>query len=96
MLVFESSKSTSRRLRTKVLSHCSIFDPNYSPAVRRFEDYLRETAHGNYSLFIYDGELLSEPQLEEIAKSRDDEVIILHHQELAALISSNFTSLVAA
>ena len=50
---------------------------------------------GNYSLFIYDGELLPEQQIEEIAAG-DGDVIVLHHQELAALIDSNFTMLRAA
>jgi len=40
--------------------------------------------------------LLPELQLREIVESDEDEsVIILHHQELAALIDSNFTNLVA-
>jgi len=95
MLMFESSKSKNWRLRTKVLSHCSIFDPKYGPAMKAFRAFLKG-AHPNYSLFIYDGELLPEPQLEEIVKAQDDQVIILHHQELAALISSHFTDLVAA
>ena len=84
------------RLRTKVVSHCSIFDPNYSPAMKGFRDFIREAGRWNYSLFIYDGELLPKPQIEEIAKSQDDQVIVLHHQELAALIGSNFTNLVTA
>jgi hypothetical protein len=96
MLMFESSKSGSVRLRTKVLSHCSIFDPNYSPAVKGFRAFIKDAGRWNYSLFIYDGELLSELQLEEIVKSQDDQVIVLHHQELAALIGSNFTNLVSA
>jgi hypothetical protein len=96
MLMFQSSKSKSKRVRTKVVSHCSVFDPIYGPAMQRFREFLNATARCNYSLFIYDGALLPEPQLEEIVKAQDDEVIILHHQELAALISSNFTDLVAS
>src|SRR5439155_3871738 len=55
LLMFESSKNQSLRLRTKVLSHCSIFDPVYTPAIKRFRAFLKETTHTNYSLFIYDG-----------------------------------------
>jgi len=96
LLMFASSKGNNWRVRTKVLSHCSIFDPNYSPAIRRFGEFLRGTARCNYSLFLYDGDLLPEPQLRKIVEENHDEsVIILHHQELAALIDSNFTNLVA-
>jgi hypothetical protein len=96
LLMFASSKGNNWRVRTKVFSHCSIFDPNYSPAIRRFGEFLRGTARCNYSLFLYDGDLLPEPQLRKIVEENHDEsVIILHHQELAALIDSNFTNLVA-
>ena len=92
LLMFESSKSKSPRLRTKVMSHCSLFDQIYEPDIRRFDDFLTENGRGNFSLFIYDGELLSRLQLEEFVKSQPEEVIILHHQELAALIDLNFTA----
>lgn len=93
LLMFESSKSHGRRLRTKILSHCSIFDQIYAPAVARFRRFLIATGHPNYSLFIYDGGLLSDVQMEELVETQDDPVIILHHQELAALIDSKFSAL---
>ena len=96
LLMFESSKSLNPRVRTKVLSHCSLFDPVYSPALKRFAEFLKSTARSNYSFFIYDGEILPKPILEEIAESQSEPVIILHHQELATLIDSNFTTMVAA
>jgi hypothetical protein len=96
LLMFESSKSQSARLLTRVLSHCSIFDHIYNPALERFKEFLRTAEKSNYSLFIYDGELLPEADLQEIASAQGDPVIILHHQELAALINSNFTKLVTA
>jgi len=96
LLMFESSKSISWRVRTKVLSHCSVFDPTYGPALKKFSEFLKGTARSNYSLFIYDGELLPEPILKDIAEAQTEPVIILHHQELAALIDSNFTTMVAA
>jgi hypothetical protein len=40
LLMFESSKEMNPRMRTKVLNHCSIFDPNYGPALRRFQTFL--------------------------------------------------------
>lgn len=93
LLMFESSKSRSTRLQTKVLSHCSLFDQIYTPAIKRFGEFLNSTGRANYSLFIYDGELLPGPQLQELVENQTDELIILHHQELAALIDSNFTVL---
>lgn len=93
LLMFESSKNLGLRLHTKVLSHCSLFDQIYTPALRRFGEYLKSTGRGNYSLFIYDGELLPDWQLQELAVSQSEDVIILHHQELATLIDSNFTAL---
>ena len=93
LLIFRSSKPPSGRLTTKVLSHCSLFDPVYTPAMKTFAGFLKQApGQSNYNLFIYDGELLPESQLQEIIKAQDDSnVIILHHQELAVLIDSSFT-----
>lgn len=97
LLMFKSSKSESWRIKTNVLSHCSVFDPNYGPAMKRFRAFLNETKRNNYSLFLYDGELIPRPQLQKIIEEEKDEsAIILHHQELAALIDSNFTNLEVA
>lgn len=93
LLMFESSRTLNMRLHTKVVNHCSLFDQIYTPAIKRFCDFLSLTGRANYSLFIYDGELLSAPQLQELVEGQPEEVIILHHQELAALIDSNFTKL---
>jgi hypothetical protein len=93
LLMFESLKEHSARLRTKVISHCSIFDQVYSPALKAFAEFLDKTGRCNYSLFIYDGALIPEPQLKEIVKEVAGPAIILHHQELATLIDSNFTKL---
>jgi hypothetical protein len=95
LLMSESLKKHSARLTTKVLSHCSIFDQVHGPALKKFGDFLRNTGRPNHSLYIYDGELIPEPQLKEIIEAApvEDGVVILHHQELAALIDSNFTTL---
>jgi TIR domain len=93
LLIFESQKKANIRLKTRVLSHCSIFDQIHGPAVERFRKYLNETGRSNYSLFIYDGDLLSQVEIEDIVRNETEELIILHHQELKTLISSNFTTL---
>jgi hypothetical protein len=94
LLMCESIKRHSSRLSTKVLSHCSIFDQVHGPALQTFSAFLKKTGRPNHSLYIYDGELIPEPQLKEIIEATppDDGVIILHHQELASLIDSNFTT----
>ena len=89
LLMYRSSKAHGARIHTKVCSHCSIFNQIYMPALNRFDAFLKDTGRGNYSLFIYDGELLPPPQLEDLAAGEED-VIVLHHQELAALIDSHF------
>ena len=97
LLMFTSSKGGNWRVSTKVLSHCSLFDPSYGPAMKRFSSYLKEARRHNYSLFLYDGELLPEPELQQLVDEKEgDAIFILHHQELAALIDSNFTILPGA
>jgi hypothetical protein len=92
LLMFQSSK-TGGRLTTKILNHCSIFDEIYVPALKRFYEYMRSSGHFNHSLFIYEGEMLSKVEMESLATNVPDPVVVLHHQELAALIDSNFTKL---
>lgn len=92
LLMFESSKSLTPRVQTKVLSHCSVFEPTYGPALKKFAQFLKSSARSNHSLFIYDGVLLPDPILQDIAEAQSETVIILHHQELATLIDSNFTT----
>ncbi|MEN3369684.1 MAG: hypothetical protein V7609_1827 [Verrucomicrobiota bacterium] len=97
LFVYESSKQHSSRVAVKILSHCSFFDQIYIPALKRVLDFIATTRGANYSLYVYDGELMSEPQLREVVKESNisdvETIIILHHQELAALIDSNFTAL---
>ena len=95
LLMCESLKKHSVRLTTKVLSHCSIFDQVHGPALQKFCEFLKNTGRPNHSLYIYDGELIPEQQLKDVieAARADEGVVILHHQELAALIDSNFTTL---
>jgi hypothetical protein len=97
LFMYESSKQQTPRFALKVLSHCSFFDQVYVPALKRIIEYLRAIHGANYSLYVYDGELIPEPLLRELLDQSDIKdigtIIILHHQELAALIDSNFTTL---
>jgi TIR domain len=94
LLMCEAIKNHSIRSMTKVLSHCSVFEQVHGPTMEVFSGYLKKSGRPNHALYIYDGELIPEPQLIEIIDSSasDDGVVILHHQELAALIDSNFTT----
>jgi TIR domain len=94
LLVSESIKGQDTRVPTKVLSHCSIFDHVHGPAMKAFSDYMAKVGRPNHSLYIYDGDIIPEPQLLAFIKQNPskDGVVILHHQELATLIDSNFTT----
>jgi hypothetical protein len=92
ILVGESVKGAGTRFPTRVLSHCSVFDYIHAPALNAFSAFMAKTDRPNYSLYIYDGEIIPEPQLADFIKDNPskDPIFILHHQELAALIESNF------
>lgn len=89
LMMFSAARQNGPRITTTVLSHCSIFDEIYVPAVKRFISFLDNAGRKTYSLFIYDGELLAESQIKEFY---DADMIVLHHQELSTLISSGFTT----
>lgn len=95
LLIFGSVKKHSPRLATKVVTHCSIFERIHAPALQRFCDFLVTSDRPNYSLYLYDGEVIPEPELAEFIHGHDQPVLILHHQELAVLLDSNFTVLAA-
>ena len=96
LLMFESKKEHAARLVVKIYSHCSIFEQIYPPAVQRFREFIRSRAGANFTLFIYDGEIMAESQLGAfLGAGASDSMLFLHHQELAPLISSNFTALEA-
>jgi hypothetical protein len=95
LFIYGSAKGGGR-VRTKVITHCSIFDQIYHPSMARFRKFINASDRANYSLFVYDGELLSEAELSDMLEHEKDDVVVLHHQELSSLISSNFTNLGAA
>lgn len=90
LLMFKSYQRFVRRIDSTVLSHCSIFDQIYDPARIRFKKFLQTQPSANHSLFVYDGELWAEEDLDDYL---NDGMIVLHHQELSALLASNFTKL---
>lgn len=94
LLMFESKKQHAPRLVVKIYTHCSIFEQIYPPAVQRFREFIRSRAGANFTLFIYDGEVMADSQLDAFSGAgANDSILFLHHQELVPLISSNFTAL---
>lgn len=96
--IFEAVRRGGGRVRTRVYSHCSIFDGIYDPALRAFVahlDGLQQRA--NYALYVYDGLLIPAAQLEEVERAAhledSTDVILLHHQEVLTLLKSNFQKL---
>jgi TIR domain len=93
-LMYRSTRKQNDRLITRILSHCSIFEHIYDPSLDHFRKFLRDSPWANHSLYIYDGPMLPDSALLEINDPEgEDRFLILHHQELAALIHSNFTTL---
>ena len=92
LLIGKSVKGADTKFPIKVLSHCSIFDHVHIPGMKAFSAFINKVGHPNFSLYIYDGELIPEPQLNIIINENPtkDSIFILHHQELATLIESNF------
>ena len=80
---------------TRVFSHCSHFEGIYDPALTALVKHFSNVEpRANYAFYIYDGQLIPRPQIEEIrAAARLDDstaVVVLHHQELATVLQEGF------
>jgi hypothetical protein len=96
--VYEALRRSNGQLRTRVFSHCSYFEGIYDPALLAFVQHLEATKpRSNYSLYVYDGTLIPETQIEDIRRSarleEATDIIILHHEEVKNLLNSNFQRL---
>ena len=96
--IYRSIKKMGRLREKVVILHCSVLDKIYPPSVSSFIGIC--TGHTpNHSLFIYDGLVLSDQEVEEICnmgglKTREN-LIVLHHQQVPFLLKSDFRSLSA-
>jgi hypothetical protein len=95
--IYESVKHYSVQIRSSVLSHCSIFDEVYKVALRGFVTFIKGSEVGlgaNFRLFIYDGEILPEPELQHLYTEENldsiTNLIVLHHQQVLLLLASDF------
>jgi TIR domain-containing protein len=93
--IYEALRRSKGELRTRVFSHCSYFEGVYDPALLAFVQHLENTRpRSNYALYVYDGLGIPETQIEEIrrgARLEDaTDIIILHHEEIKHLLTSNF------
>lgn len=84
---------------TIVLSHCSIHDITYLPALLAYTEFIKhysDLPRVNYKVCVYDRErLLSDSELAAIDQYLGDDVnfILAHYNELGLLIESNFRRL---
>jgi hypothetical protein len=96
--VFLCSRAMSRLPAVSVLSHCSIHDVTWIPALETYERYLVAfpgIAQINHKVCIYDRErALSDVEIETIYENLVGTPFILARgDELPLLLTSNFTSL---
>lgn len=95
--LYEAVRQRGGRLRTRVFSHCSIYDGIYDRGLTAFVRHVEAVSPpANYALYVYDGPLIPLTQLEEVERAArldgSSHVILLHHQEVRAVLQSNFTS----
>jgi hypothetical protein len=94
--MYSAKKAGPAPPATVVLSHCSIHDPDYVPALRTFSQFIRgypEIDSVNYKICIYDRDegALKDPEMRAIDRLLGRRTFILaHYEELRALIGSNF------
>ena len=82
-------------INTRVFSHCAhlegIYDPSLAALIKHFGSV---EPRANYAFYIYDGQLIPRPQIEEISASAriedSTDVVILHYQELATVLQDSF------
>jgi hypothetical protein len=96
--VFQSDRSNPPLPTVSVLSHCSIHDVTWIPALKAFERFLHDfpaIAEISQKLCIYDRDgPLWDAQIEDIYENLNSMPFILaHRDELPLLLSSNFSSL---
>ncbi|MFO1431005.1 MAG: toll/interleukin-1 receptor domain-containing protein [Candidatus Competibacteraceae bacterium] len=77
-------------IKWRILSQCSIFDEIYEPDLIAFADFIRREGCGhkaNFKFFIYDGKILSVPEIETMVNPNNDFLIMIHNQELRSFLS---------
>lgn len=80
-----------------VLSHCSIHDATYMPALKAYKTFIdgfSRIAQVNHKVCVYDDLVLSDAEIETIgAELQGLPFVLAHHTELGILILSNFARL---
>ena len=98
MRMYQAERKRLPLPSTIVLSHCSVHEVTYVPALRAYADFVRmfpRISSVNHKLCIYDRERpLSDAEFVQINKVMADIPFELaHYNQLSMLISSNFTKL---
>lgn len=96
--IYQAIQKNFGTLRTRVYSHCSRFEGIFDPALSAFAKHLMNASpNANYALYVYDGMVIPQSQIKEVMFAarieEETSIIILHTQEVAALLHSNFKSL---
>jgi hypothetical protein len=96
--MYRADKSTARLPKVIALSHCLVQDITYVPALKAYWNYLngyQDLAAVNQKLCIYDRDsVLSPTEMQTLSDNIPKmNVILAHHNELAMLLASNFTTL---
>lgn len=80
-----------------VLSHCSIHDATYVPALKAYKSFIcgfPQIAQVNHKVCVYDDLLLSDAEIDTIgAELQGLPFVLAHHSELGILLLSNFARL---
>lgn len=95
--IYEAIRKNKGSLRTRVFSHCAYFEGIYDPALLAYvQHYIDANPRANYALYIYDGPVIPSAEMDDIISAAhledSSDLIILNHQEVKALLHSNFTS----
>lgn len=94
-IIYEALKNNNGRFSNRVYSHCSHFEGIFDPALNAFVKHVGTAVPtANYKLYVYDGRVISQEEIQQIQhQGRIEEettIIILHYQEIAALLRTNF------
>jgi len=92
--LFRSTKAHHRRISWRVLSHCSILNEVNPTELRSLFGDEHDATTENFRLFIYDGDVIPDREIEALAEmNTSGNLLIVHYQELDTLLRSHFTRL---
>lgn len=87
-----NSEKKKKRNTDRIVSHCIYYDIENSKYLKESTNIMNKIKiNFNNKLLIYDGEVLSEYEIEDIYNEGiSDDFIVIHHEELKKALESNF------